>query len=275
MKRTKSDINKLVDKSVEYIRSQVSIRPKVAIVLGSGLGDFAESLIGKTIIETSSIPHYPRSTVEGHKGKLIFGKLNHLSVLAFQGRVHFYESGDLETILYPIRVAHAFNIKTLIVTNAAGGFNPNFKPGDLMMITDQINLTFENPLVGLKQSAISHNLYDKSIQQLIIVAAHEQNIPVKEGIYCGIKGPSYETAAEVEMIRRIGADAVGMSTVNEVSLARAFGMRVGGISCITNLSTGILDQKLSHREVTEIANMVKDPFSKLLQGIIHNIGKET
>jgi purine-nucleoside phosphorylase len=143
-----------------------------------------------------------------------------------------------------------------------------------MMITDQINLTFENPLIDQKYLTISRELYDKSIQQLIRTTAKEYNIPIQKGIYCGIKGPSYETAAEVEMIRRIGADAVGMSTVNEVSLAKSLGMRIGGISCITNLSTGILDQKLSHREVTEIANMVKDPFSKLLQGIIHKMGNE-
>ncbi len=265
-------INSKVKKSVSFIRSKTSLRPKIAVILGSGLGDFADTISDKIVIDTSIIPNYPRSTVEGHRGNLIFGKLHRVSILAFQGRVHLYETGELETILYPVRVAHALKIKTLMVTNAAGGCNPLFKPGDLMIITDQINLTFENPLTTHRRSTANNELYDKNIQQLIKDVARDKNIPTTEGIYCGIKGPSYETAAEVKMIRWFGADAVGMSTVNEVSFAKALGMHVAGLSCITNLSTGILDQKLSHQEVTDIANMVKDSFGDLLQGIIQKIG---
>ena len=260
--------------SIKAIRCQTKLKPKIAIILGSGLGEFAETISSSTIIDTQSIPHYPHSSVEGHKGRLIFGKIGKVKLLAFQGRVHIYETGNIETILYPIRVAHALGIKTLVVTNAAGGINKQFTPGDLMLITDQINLTFENPLVDQNKSTTSHQLYNKPMQKMIKTAAQEESIPIREGIYCGIKGPSYETAAEVQMIRFFGADAVGMSTVNEVSLANAFGMRVCGISCITNLSTGILDQKLSHKEVTEIANLVKGPFGRLLQAIIIKFGNK-
>ena len=260
--------------SIKAIRSQTKLKPKIAIILGSGLGEFAKTISSSTVIDTQSIPHYPHSSVEGHKGRLIFGKIGKVKLLAFQGRVHIYETGNIETILYPIRVAHALGIKTLVVTNAAGGINKQFTPGDLMLITDQINLTFENPLIDQNKSTTSHQLYNKPIQKLIKTAAQEEKLPIWEGIYCGIKGPSYETAAEVQMIRFFGADAVGMSTVNEVSLANAFGMRVCGISCITNLSTGILDQKLSHKEVTEIANLVKGPFGRLLQAIIIKLGNK-
>jgi purine-nucleoside phosphorylase len=272
MRRKQDTIASMVKESVEFIREQSPLRPKIALILGSGLGEFAEYLTDKIVIPTSMIPHYPQSTVEGHRGNLVFGKLQHITLLAFQGRVHFYETGTLETILYPIRVAHGLHIKKMIVTNAAGGVNTSFTPGDLMLIKDQINLTFENA-VDEKHSIRKRDLYDPEIRKIIEQVAREKNIPIKNGVYCGIKGPSYETAAEVAMLRNFGADAVGMSTVNEVSLASSLGMKIGGVSCITNLSTGILDQKLSHAEVTEIANMVKGSFSSLLQGIIHMLSK--
>lgn len=262
----------MVKESVEFIRAESPLRPKIALILGSGLGDFAELLTDKIVIPTNAIPHYPQSTVEGHKGNLVFGKLQHITLLAFQGRVHFYETGNTETILYPIRIAHGLHIKKMIITNAAGGVNTSFRPGDLMLIEDQINLTFENS-VDKKSFILKHDLYDPEIRRIIEQAAQEKNIPIKKGVYCGIKGPSYETAAEIAMLRNFGVDAIGMSTVNEVSLASALGLKIGGISCITNLSTGILDQKLSHEEVTEIANKVKRPFSSLLQEIIHMLSK--
>jgi purine-nucleoside phosphorylase len=243
----------------------------MAIILGSGLGEFAESLTFKKVIDTSDIPHYPVSTVEGHHGKLIFGKLHSTPLLAFQGRVHYYESGKLESVLYPIRVAHNLGIKTLIVTNAAGGVNMTFEAGDLMMISDQINLTFENPLVGTRKRSRKQKLYDENFQDTILKIAAEKKIKLQRGVYCGVKGPSYETAAEIEMVRRLGGDAVGMSTVNEVSLAVALGIHVAGISCITNLATGILDLKLSHAEVTDVANKVKHTFAELLKGVIEKI----
>ncbi|MBI5214262.1 MAG: purine-nucleoside phosphorylase [Ignavibacteriae bacterium] len=263
------DKNQLKE-SGSFIRSRTKAKPKVAIVLGSGLGDFADSLSNKIAIDTSSIPHYPVSTVEGHKGKLVFGRIGKTELLAFQGRVHFYETGTLNTILFPIQVARALGVKTLIVTNAAGGVNKQFNPGDLMLITDQINLTFESPLRGKTPSKQirSSFLYDVLLQEIIYKTALQHSLPLQRGVYCGVKGPSYETAAEIEMIRRIGADAVGMSTVNEVSLAHALGMKIAGISCITNYATGIKDLKLSHAEVTETANLAKKKFTLLLKSII-------
>ncbi|MBA4311336.1 MAG: purine-nucleoside phosphorylase [Chlorobiaceae bacterium] len=258
--------------SIKAIRSQTKLKPKIAIILGSGLGEFAETISSSAVIDTQSIPHYPHSSVEGHKGRLIFGKIGKVALLAFQGRVHFYETGNIETILYPIRVAHALGIKTLIVTNAAGGINKQFTPGDLMLITDHINLTFQNPLGNKSVSLHNQPLYDLDFQNKIIDIARTADIHLQSGIYCGLKGPSYETASEVRMIGKLGADAVGMSTVNEVSLAFSLGMRVAGFSCITNLSTGILDQKLSHQEVTEVANRVRHTFSRLITGVVEELG---
>lgn len=272
MRRKQETIESRVKESVEFIRAQSPLRPKIALILGSGLGEFADRLTDKIVVPTNTIPHYPQSTVEGHKGNLVFGKLQHITLLTFQGRVHFYETGNLETILYPIRIAHGLHINKMIITNAAGGINRSFTPGDLMLIEDQINLTFENAL-DASHSIRKRDLYAPEIRKIIEQAAREKKIQIRKGVYCGIKGPSYETAAEISMLRKFGADAVGMSTVNEVSFASMLGMKIGGISCITNLSTGILDQKLSHDEVTEIANKVKGSFSNLLQGIIHLLSK--
>jgi purine-nucleoside phosphorylase len=263
--------------TIVFIRKQTNAKPRVAIVLGSGLGDFAEKLNSRDTIATSKIPHYPHSTIEGHKGNIIFGKLFGIPLLAFQGRVHFYETGTLETALYPILVAHQLGIKTIILTNAAGGVNRNFKAGDLMLITDHINLTFENPLSILSPSLRKKNknkdIYSHLLQQKILTISLQKNIQLQQGVYCCVKGPSYETAAEIEMIRRIGGDAVGMSTVNEATLAASLRMKVAGISCITNLATGISTTKLSHSEVTEVADRVKHTFAELLTSIILRIGK--
>ncbi|TAK55378.1 MAG: purine-nucleoside phosphorylase [Bacteroidetes bacterium] len=259
--------------SISFIRTKTTAKPTVAIVLGSGLGDFAESLSSKVIIPTEAIPHYPVSTVEGHKGRLVFGKIGKLNLLAFQGRVHYYETGNLHTILYPIRVAHALGIKKLIVTNAAGGINSNFNPGDLMLISDHINLTFENPLNGVDTASRKRNVpqYAPEMQTLLSEIARTHNIPLQHGVYAGVKGPSYETSAEIKMLRSYGADAVGMSTVNEVSLASALGIKVAGISCITNFAAGIKDLKLSHAEVTEVANMAKTKFTELLREAVKKL----
>jgi len=262
--------------SLRYIRKIAKSRPRIAVILGSGLGDFADSLTDKTAIDTSSIPHYPESTIEGHKGRLVFGKSAKTHICVLQGRVHFYETGNLESVLYPVSVLRLLGIKTLILTNASGGINKNFKPGDLMLIRDHINLTFENPLSPVKDSPSrrlrrASRVYDEDLIMFIKKAAVEKGIQLKEGVYCGLKGPSYETAAEIEMIRRIGGDAAGMSTVNEASFAAALGMRVAGISCITNLSTGTGTGKLTHEDVTEVANRVKNSFADLLNQSIRLI----
>lgn len=265
--------------SVDFIKRRAPFSPAVAVVLGSGLGGFAERLKQKQTISVDEIPYYPQPSVVGHCGKIIFGRIDSTPIVAFQGRVHLYESGSLQKVLYPIRIAHALRVHSLLVTNAAGGINKQFSPGDLMLITDQMNLTFESPLLALKQSKPNYRprdlhqpIYDRKYLDIIAEVARECRIPLKQGIYCGLKGPSYETAAEVEMVRRIGGDAVGMSTVNEVSFARALGMRVAGISCITNLATGIGTGTLSHDEVTEVANRVETRFERLLAAVLPKIG---
>ncbi len=266
-----NEISKQLTASLRFIKKRTHLHPTVAIILGSGLGEVAERLTSKTIIDVSEIPFYPKSTVEGHRGYLVFGKLHNVPLLAFQGRVHYYESGNLESVLYPIRVADSLGISTLLVTNAAGGVNRTFSVGDLMLITDQINMTFEYPHVNHTIPTAHRRLYDERLQATIQGVARTKGIRLQEGVYFGVKGPSYETSAEIEMIRFAGGDAVGMSTVNEVSNAVTLGMRVAGISCITNLATGISDTKLDHAEVTVVANNVKKAFFDLVDGVIEAI----
>lgn len=262
-----------IAQSVGFIREHARSRPKIGIILGSGLGDFADSLPAAHTISTSDIPHYPVSTVEGHKGKLVFAALGATPILAFQGRVHFYESNNLEPVLYPVRVAHELGIRTLIITNAAGGINRTFQPGDLMVITDQINLTLLRGFFELARHRQQEAIYSPRLVDMAEEAAARSGIPLRKGVYAGLRGPSYETAAEIEMLTRIGADAVGMSTVFEAWLASALEMEVLGISCITNLSTGITSAKLSHSEVTEVGNRVKEKFARLLVATITMIAE--
>lgn len=265
----------MINDSIKYIRAKINEQPTMGIILGSGLGDFGNLVKNPVVISTRDIPHYPVSTVQGHSGKLIFGTIEndtHQSrqLLVFQGRVHFYESNSLERVVYPIEVAAGLGIKSLLITNAAGGINRLFHPGDLMLIRDYINLTFENPLVG-KSIKVSERIGGYFDEEMLLHAksvARELKIPVKEGIYCWTKGPTYETAAEIKMMQRFGADAVGMSTVPEVMTAVHHGIKVLGISCITNMATGITGEKLSHAEVTETANLVKNNFTKLVSEII-------
>jgi purine-nucleoside phosphorylase len=256
-----------VQKSVAWIRRHEKHAPDVALILGSGLGDFADGLPGRRSLPTSEIPHYPTPTVEGHKGALVFASIGNRRLLAFQGRIHFYECNDFSRVLYPVLVAAALGTRTMIVTNAAGGINKHLSPGDLMLIADQIDLTLHRtpalPPEPLRAPAYNRTLIDKAEE-----VARQSGISVKRGVYAGVKGPSYETAAEVEMIRRLGGDVVGMSTVKEVRCAAERGIRVLGISCITNLATGIGGQKLDHAEVTEVAGRVKRDFAALLTDVI-------
>lgn len=257
-----------VMESTDFIQTRTACRPTVGVILGSGLGDLVARFAGSDVISTADIPHYPKSTVEGHQGRLVFGLFGGKNVLAFQGRVHFYESSNLEATLFPIHVAHSLGVRTLIVTNAAGGINRGFSPGDLMLITDQINLTGEN---GLSGASVHHSYYSESLTHLACNAAESAKIPLRSGVYAGLKGPTYETAAEVEMVYRLGGDAVGMSTVLEVGLAASLGMQILGISCITNHATGISTTRLSHAEVTEVGNRVNATFATLLTEIIQRL----
>jgi purine-nucleoside phosphorylase len=263
-----------VKESALYIKNLIGdFNPEIAIILGSGLGELAEEFENKIKIKTEEIPNYPRPTVEGHAGNLVFGKLNDVRVLGFQGRIHFYESGEIENVIYPVLVANELGVKILIVTNAAGGLNKNFKPGDLMVIADHINFMFLNPLLIFPQNLkrMNHPAYDERLKKIAIETGIELGILIREGIYCGVRGPNYETPAEVEMLRKIGCDAVGMSTVPEVITANFLGMRVLGISCITNYAAGISKNKLSHEEVTAVASKVKNEFSLLIKEVIKKI----
>ena len=260
--------------TVGFLRKRISTTPLVACILGSGLGDFAEQLSESTEINSANIPNYPISSVTGHAGKLVFGRITDGSrssppLLVFKGRVHFYESSSLRTVLTPIKVASALGSKYLLVTNAAGGINRGFRPGQLMLIRDVIDLTFTQRSMNsgtiADRPSAPHSLFDETLQALLRLTARDLSVPLVEGTYCWLKGPTYETAAEIEMLRRIGADAVGMSTVPEIVEANASGMKVVGISLISNLATGITGEKLSHEEVTETANRVKETFTRLMR----------
>lgn len=262
-----------IEEAAQALRTRVQYAPQVGLILGSGLGDFADSLTSLASIPTSEIPHYPAGSVQGHRGRLVFSEIRPGTVaLTFQGRLHFYESGHPETVLFPIRIAHALGVRTLLLTNAAGGVNRTFHPGDLMLISDQINLTMERASQDASPRETAHlPRYDPQLSDLAMREAAALGIPLHRGVYAGVKGPSYETAAEVEMIHRMGGDAVGMSTVLEVELAASLGMRTLGISCITNKATGIGTEPLSHDEVTEVAARVKTRFLMLISALLSHL----
>ncbi len=266
-----------LSESISYIRSITAMAPGIGIILGSGLGHFADQLQDSVQISCQKIPHYPKSTVEGHKGMLVFGKLQGIPVLALQGRVHSYEGYSMQQVTYPVRLMSALGISSLIVTNAAGGVNTTFSPGDLMLIMDHINMSFNNPLIGIKVQAENSRFvdmaqaYDLEYLQIAETAAAELGIPLQMGVLCMMRGPSYETAAEVRMIRILGGDAGTMSTVPEVIVARQSGLRVLGLSCITNMATGVTDQRLDHHEVTVVANKIAATFVKLLTAVIRRM----
>ncbi|MFQ5602324.1 MAG: purine-nucleoside phosphorylase [bacterium] len=260
--------------SIEFIRNLTEDSPQIAVILGSGLGPFAKELQNQTVIDTQSIPHYPQSTVEGHAGRWVFGDIENKRILTLQGRIHSYEGYSLQTVTYPVHLMTELGVRNLIVTNAAGGINQTFQPGDLMLIVDHINLMFDNPLFGLNDHRLGPRFPDMSEsynRELIALAeqtAMELGIKLQKGVLAAMKGPTYESAAEVRMVQRLGGDAGTMSTVPEVIAAVYRGLRVLGISCITNLATGLSHSKLSHHEVTEVAEIVKDKFSLLIKAII-------
>jgi purine-nucleoside phosphorylase len=274
--------NHVLEKAVAYLSSRITRKPEVALVLGSGLGDFASQLVDPIEVSAGAIPSYPTSTVEGHEGSLIFGTLKSngresLPLLVFKGRVHFYESGNLDATTYPVRIAHALGSRILLATNAAGGINPAFSEGDLMLVEDFINLSFLNPQWHDQSRAENHfrtapeGYVDKLLSTLILQSGNELGIHLRRGCYCYLRGPSYETKAEIEMLRRIGADAVGMSTVPESIVAAGLGMRVGAISLISNLAAGLSEERLSHKEVAQTASRVKQVISALLTETILKI----
>jgi purine-nucleoside phosphorylase len=247
---------------------------RIGIVLGSGLGAFASELADKSIIPYSEIPGFARSTVEGHAGQLVVGKIENAGVAAMQGRFHFYEGYSLEETTFPIRTLHALGCRSLVLTNAAGGINVAFDQGSLMLINDHINLMGTNPLRGANDERFGarfpdmSEVYDREYQEIAVNEARAIGLELRRGVYAAMTGPSYETPAEVRMLRTLGADAVGMSTVPEAIIARHAGMRVLGISCITNMAAGVLDQPINHDEVMETGARVREAFAELLRRTI-------
>lgn len=249
----------------------------IGVILGSGLGDYAEALEDAVKLPYSEIPGFPRSTVAGHAGMWCCGTLYGKRVVMMQGRFHYYEGYGMKDVTLPVRVMQKIGVKRLIVTNAAGGVNLGYHPGELMVIGDMFSMTAQNPLIGPNLDAFGPRFpdmscaFDKELRALAHECANEQGFALREGVYAQMTGPTYETPAEIRMLRTLGADAVGMSTVPEVIVARHGGMRVLGISCITNMAAGILDQPLNHAEVTETANRVKGQFRNLLDRIIEKM----
>ncbi len=252
-------------------------RAEIGVILGSGLGDYAENLQDAKALAYSEIPGFPVSTVPGHAGRLVCGMLHGRRVVMMQGRFHYYEGYSMKDITLPVRVMQKMGVHTLIVTNACGGVNLSFVPGDLMVLSDMLSLTGVNPLMGENLDAFGPRfpdmscVFDKGLRALAHATAKAQGFALQEGVYCQFPGPCYETPAEVRMARILGADAVGMSTVPEAMVARHGGMRVLGVSCITNMAAGILDQPLCHEEVTATAARVKDRFKGLIDGVIAQI----
>ena len=243
------------------------------LILGSGLGELAKEVENPIIFNYKDIPHFPVSTVVGHAGRLVYGDLCGKKVLIMDGRFHFYEGYPMETVTFPIRLMKLLEVETMIVTNSAGGSNPNFKPGDLMLITDHINITGTNPLIGPNADSFGPRFPDMSHayhvygQEVVRKAAKEVGVELQEGVYTGLSGPTYETPAEVRMVQVLGGDAVGMSTVPEVIIANHSGIKVIGISCITNLAAG-LQANLNHEEVVETTQRVKESFKGLVRKVI-------
>ena len=258
-------------KSYNYLKENVEIKPEIGIILGSGLGDVVNLLSDKQIISYKDIPHFPCSNVVGHEGNLVFGKVNNLNVVIMQGRTHYYEGKGFDPVVYPIYVLKLLGIDKLIITNACGAVNENFKPGDLMLITDYINLLGINPLIGDNNEDFGPRFPDMSesySKELINKVKSIADIHLQEGVYAFFNGPCYETAAEIRAYKMMGADVVGMSTVPETIVANYMGIKVLGISCITNMATGLAKEKHSHKEVLEVANRSSLNLCNLIKNFV-------
>jgi purine-nucleoside phosphorylase len=271
-----SGLRESIDAAAQQIRSRLpaGAAPRVGLILGSGLGSYADQIEARTAIPYRDLPGFPVSAVEGHAGNLVWGRRQGVEVLALQGRVHYYEGHDLATVVLPTRALIAAGCETLIITNAAGGVDPTMRPGDLVIVSDHLNLLAASPLRGPNDERVGprfpdmSDAYDPALRRLAAAAGADLGLALREGVYAGLGGPSYETPAEVRMLRALGADLAGMSTVPEVIAARHMGARVLGLSCVTNLAAGITREKLSHAEVTETAGRVRTRFIALLDRIL-------
>jgi purine-nucleoside phosphorylase len=268
------DLYDRVQAAAAAVRTKVPTAPRVGLILGSGLGGYADRLEGATAIDYGDIPHFPRSHVQGHKGRLVLGTRAGAVCVAMQGRVHMYEGHSAATVAFPARVLIALGARVLIVTNAAGGLNPKWAPGTLMLIRDHIDMLRDHALRGPNDERLGPRFpdmthaYAPELRELVKAAATGAKVPLVEGVYVAMPGPTYETPAEVRMLQTVGADATGMSTVPEVCVARHMGARVIGVSCITNQAAGITGQALSHEEVTETATRVRATFESLLDAVL-------
>lgn len=268
-----------LDAAVTQIGTRTKLRPGLGLVLGSGLGAFADTLDEAVRIPYAEIPHFPASTAVGHKGELVVGRSKGVPVAVMAGRVHLYEGYTPQQVVFPVRVLGRFGIRILVMTNAAGSVNVNYKPGELMVIEDHVNLTGANPLTGPNVEKLGprfpdlSDVYDPKLREIAERACWKAGVPVRKGVYLALAGPSYETPAEIRMLRSLGADAVGMSTVPEAIAARHMGLRVLALSCITNMAAGVLKQKLDHREVLAVGEKVKagllDVLERVLQEASH------
>jgi purine-nucleoside phosphorylase len=272
-----AQVFELADSAAQLILSRTSLRPRIGLVLGSGLGGFADSLDQPSRIPYAEIPSFPRSTALGHAGQMVIGKAAGVAVAAMQGRVHLYEGYPAQEVAFPVRVFARMGIRSVILTNAAGGINLNYSQGALVLIRDHINLQGQNALIGANDDRFGvrfpdmTHAYAKEYRLIASEEAAKLDMTLHEGVYAALAGPSYETPAEIEYLRRIGADLVGMSTVAEVIAARHMEMKVLAISCVTNMAAGILDQPLSHAEVMETGERVKTTFEALLRAVLPRI----
>jgi purine-nucleoside phosphorylase len=270
----------LADSAAKLIFSRAALRPKIGLVLGSGLGAFADSLRDGTSVAYADIPAFPPSTAVGHAGRLVVGKAGEIPVAAMQGRVHLYEGYSSQQVTFPIRVFARMGIRAVVLTNAAGGINLSYSQGALVLLRDHINLQGSNPLVGANDERFGTRFpdmteaYSRRYRAIAAEEAFKLNIPLEQGVYAALLGPSYETPAEIEYLRRLGADLVGMSTVAEVIAARHMGLNVLAISCVTNMAAGIIDQPLSHAEVIATGERVKTTFERLLAAVLPRIARE-
>ena len=263
--------------AARVIRARTKLEPRIALVLGSGLGGFADEFAEAVGIPYEEIPGFKRSTAQGHAGRLVIGKVDEVPVLAMQGRVHYYEGYSLEEVTFPIRTFKLLGVKTLILTNASGGINVELSQGTLMVISDHVNLMGDNPLRGPNDDRFGPRfpdmtaVYSHELQALVVEEAKAIGVEVRRGIYGALSGPSYETPAEIHLLRGLGADAVGMSTVPESIVARHMGLEVLGISCITNMAAGISDAPINHEEVMATGNRVRETFTQLLRRVVNRV----
>jgi purine-nucleoside phosphorylase len=268
------------ESAAKFLESQSGLFPRIGIVLGSGLGAFADQLTDETRIPYENIPFFPRSTAVGHAGQMVIGKVGDVPVAVMQGRVHLYEGYSAQEVAFPVRVLGLMGIHALVLTNAAGGINLDFKQGTLVVIRDHLNLQGQNPLVGENDERFGPRFpdltqaYFKPYREVALAAASKLGTPIQEGIYAALLGPSYETPAEIRYLRTLGADLVGMSTIAEVIAARHMGLKVLAISCVTNMAAGIVDQPIQHEEVLKTGERVKGEFLALLRAVLPQIAAD-